>query len=456
MIADELARTLGGTIEGESRAEITGAEVDSRRLREGDLFVALEGERLDGHDFVANALETAAAALVREERQLAPPPAGRALIRVSEPLAAYHELATLERRRRTWKIVGITGSVGKTTTKEFLGGLLSTRFRAGVSAGNRNSTLGLPAQLISQPEDTEIFVAEMGMNHPGELEVLGRIVRPDVLLYTRLALTHTEFLSDMETLVRAKAELLPYLNPSGCLIINHEDPHQAGYPELSPATLVRYGGEGSAVRIESLEDWGLLGTTFRLVVNDDSAEVELAIPGRHQADNLLAAAAAAATLGLSAEEISVAAGRLEAAEHRGRVYRTEAGVTVVDDSYNSSPLAVRRLLSLLAKVQGRRVAVLGEMYELGEQAAEAHTEIGREAAGSCDLLIAVGGEDATRLAQAALDAGMEAPLIHLIGDAEEAARRLTRVAEPGDVVLVKGSRGVGLDRTVASFLEGGA
>ena len=138
------------------------------------------------------------------------------------------------------------------------------------------------------------------------------------------------------------------------------------------------------------------------------------------------------------------------------MYRTEAGVTVVDDSYNSSPLAVRRLLSLLAKVQGRRVAVLGEMYELGEQAAEAHTEIGREAAGSCDLLIAVGGEDATRLAQAALDAGMEAPLIHLIGDAEEAARRLTRVAEPGDVVLVKGSRGVGLDRTVASFLEGGA
>jgi UDP-N-acetylmuramoyl-tripeptide--D-alanyl-D-alanine ligase len=456
MTAGEVARVVGGIVEGDPGAVVTGAEVDSRRLREGDLFVALEGETKDGHAFVTSALQLAAAALVRSELQLAPPPPGRALIRVEEPLAGYHVLATLERRRRTWQIVGITGSVGKTTTKEFLGSLLSSRFRAGISAGNRNSTLGLPAQLINQPEDAELFVAEMGMSHPGELDVLGRIVRPDVLLYTRLALAHTEFLSDMETLVSAKAELLPYLNPSGCLIINDDDSYQAGFAELSPATMVSYGSNASAVRIESLDDLGLLGTRFRLVINDESADVELAVPGRHQAENLLAAAAVAATLGISVEEIAAAAAILEAAEHRGRLFHTPGGATVVDDSYNASPLAVRRLLSLLAKAPGRRVAVLGEMYELGAQSASAHAEIGHEAAHSCDVLIAVGKEDAACLAEAALDAGMEAPLIHLIENAEAATQRLIRVVEPGDVVLIKGSRGVGLDRTVAALLEEGA
>jgi len=451
MTAADVARVVGGAVEGNAAVRLLGAEVDSRRLEGGDLFVALPGDRRDGHEFVDAALKIAAAALVRRDADLEAPPAERALVRVDDPLSAYHELAGHERRERAWRVAAVTGSVGKTTTKDFLAALLAQHHRIGASGGNRNNTLGLPAEILSQEPDIEVFVAEAGMSTPGELMILGEILRPQLLLYTRIGPVHTEFFPDLAGIVRAKAELLPWLDDDGTLVINADDPNQNGYPAETGARVIRYGGKGSEARLEDVEDRGLLGCRFRLILPDGEAAVELALAGRHQAENLLAAAAAASAFGVRAEQVAETAPLLTAPEHRGRVITVGDGISLVDDSYNASPLAVRRLLELLARAPGRRVAVLGEMYELGDRAEDAHRGAGAEAAAACDLLVAVGGANAGLIADGAREAGLGDDSVHLVEDADRAAELLRRVLRPADVVLVKGSRGVGLDRTVAAL-----
>jgi UDP-N-acetylmuramoyl-tripeptide--D-alanyl-D-alanine ligase len=451
MTVSDLARVVGGVVEGDGGVRVIGAEVDTRRLGEGDLFVALPGARRDGHEFVATALETAAAALVRRNTELPPPPPDRALLRVDDPFAAYHELAATERREQAWRVAAITGSVGKTTTKDFLAALLEPHFAVGASGGNRNNTLGLPAEMLSQEPGIEVFVAEAGMSTPGELSILGQILRPQVLLYTRIAPVHLEFFPDLEGIIRAKAELLPWLDEDGTLVINADDPNQDGFPSDTRARVLRYGTPETAVRIEDVEDRGLLGSRFRLVLPDGEAVVDLSMPGCHQAENLLGAAAAATAFGVRAEQVAATASTLRAPEHRGRLLAIGDGISLVDDSYNSSPLAVRRLLELLAKAPGRRVAVLGEMYELGAMAPEAHRRAGEEAAAASDLLVAVGGANAEELALGARKAGMPDDAISRVEDADRAAELLRRVLRPKDAVLIKGSRGVGLDRTVAAL-----
>jgi UDP-N-acetylmuramoyl-tripeptide--D-alanyl-D-alanine ligase len=244
---------------------------------------------------------------------------------------------------------------------------------------------------------------------------------------------------------------LPWLDNDGTLVVNADDPNQDGYPDQTAARVLRYGTDASEARIEGLQDRGLLGTRFRLVLPDGEAAVELAMPGRHQAENLLAAAAAASALGVRAEQVAEIAPGLQAPEHRGRVFFLADDITLVDDSYNASPVAMSRLLELLARGAGRRVAVLGEMYELGELSLQAHRNVGEEAAGSCDVLVAVGGGDAVVMAKAALEAGLSEEVVHIVECADEATELLRRELRPKDVVLVKGSRGVGLDRTVAAL-----
>jgi UDP-N-acetylmuramoyl-tripeptide--D-alanyl-D-alanine ligase len=375
---------------------------------------------------------------------------------VDDPFTAYHELARRERRERRWRVAAVTGSVGKTTIKDFLAALLAPHFRLGFSAGNRNNTMGLPAEILSQDPEIELFVAEAGMNSPGELAVLGEILRPQLLLYGRIAPVHTEFFPDLAGIVRAKAELLPWLDDAGTLVINADDPNQSGFPAATRARVVRYGTEKAEARLEGMDDRGLLGSRFQLVLPDGKAAVELDLPGRHQAENLLAAAAAASAFDVRAEQVAEIARTLRAPEHRGRLIAIANDISLVDDSYNSSPLAVQRLLELLTQAPGRRVAVLGEMYELGDLAPEAHRRAGEHAAVACDLLIAVGGVDARRMANAAREADLPGDAVHHVEDAEKASDLLRRVLRPGDVVLVKGSRGVGLDRTVAALTGEGA
>jgi UDP-N-acetylmuramoyl-tripeptide--D-alanyl-D-alanine ligase len=450
--ATEAARIVSGSVDGAFDVPLTGAEVDSRRVRPGDLFVALRGARSDGHAFVAAALDVAACAMVRYDAELDAIPTGRALIRVEDPLDAYWALAEWENQRRGWRVAAITGSVGKTTTKDMLSELLASKYQVGGTSGNRNSTLGLPSEVLSQPEGVEVFVAEAGMSRAGELDTIGSLIKPEVLLYTRIAPVHTEFFKDFDGIIRAKAELLQHLDSSGTLVVNADDPNQSAFPEATTASVLRYGAEGADACIRDLEDRGLFGTRFTLILPSGEVRVGLGLAGRHQAENLLAAATAAEAFGVGAAGVAEIAPKLEPAPHRGRVHELADGITIVDDSYNASPLAMRRLLELLEVARGRRVAVLGEMFELGDLAGEAHREVGACAAATCDLLVTTGGEDALEMAEAARASGLADAAIHHVEDAEAAAELLGTILRPDDIVLIKGSRGVGLDRTVDALL----
>jgi UDP-N-acetylmuramoyl-tripeptide--D-alanyl-D-alanine ligase len=419
---------------------VTGVAIDSRAARPGDLFVALPGERVDGHAYVGAAAARGAAAVLLAR------PVDHPLPQVLAPdtLRALQSLATDERARAAFRLIAITGSVAKTTTKDYLAALLATTFRIGTTAGSRNSQAGFPAELCSQPDGLDWMVAELGMNHAGELERLGAIARPDALLYTVIAPVHLEFFADIEAIAAAKAELIPHLAAGGVLVLNAADPRVARLAERFGGRVVRYG-----VPLASdlwLDDWdgqGLLGAAFTLRGPGVDIDVDWEVPGQHQARNLLAAAACALAVGVPPAAIGAAAGRLRPSRRRGEVHGLPGGVTLIDDSYNASPLAVSRLLELLAVTPGRRVAVLGEMLELGPTTIELHREAG-ELAGRCaDLLVAVGGAPAAALAESA--AGIET---HAVADAEQALELLRRLLHAGDVVLIKGSRGIGLDRVV--------
>lgn len=451
MTSASVARLLGGEVAGDPAVMLSGAEVDSRLVQEGDLFVALPGARADGHTFVPRALEKASAALVQSGIALPPPPDQRSHIVVGDPLSAYYRLAEVDRTQRSWTVCAVTGSVAKTTTKDFLLTMLSTRFEAGGSAGNRNSTLGLPAQLLSQPDGCEVFVAEAGMSHPGELDLLGAILKPDLLLYTRITAAHTEFFDGISGVAEAKAELIPHLQINGTMVLNNEDPKQSYFAERTRARVVRYGRGGDA-RLENVENLGLHGSRGDLVLPSGRSAFRLAVPGLHQAENFLAAAAAADALGVDCTSIAEAATALRAAPHRGRLQHLTDGITIVDDSYNASPAAVARALDLLRVSSGRRVAVLGEMYELGSTAEAAHREAGALAAESCDVLLAVGTTWITALTSGAIENGFAADHVFAAADADAATSQLGALLQPGDVVLVKGSRGVALERTVAALI----
>jgi UDP-N-acetylmuramoyl-tripeptide--D-alanyl-D-alanine ligase len=442
----ELARLLASPPVGPD-VIVTGAAIDSRACRPGDLFVAIRGERTDGHDHLADAAaHGAVAALVARE---VPHPLPQLL--VADPVAALQRLAASERARSADRLVGITGSIAKTTTKEFLAALLATTFRTGCTAGSRNSQASFPAELCSRPDDLEWFVAELGMSHAGELDRLGAVAQPDALLYTVIAPVHLEYFASIEAIAEAKAELIPHLARDGVLVLNAADHRVARLAGRFGGRIVRYGAPGASdLWLDDFQGHGLLGASFTLRGRDVAIQVEWSMAGRHQAANLVAAGACALALGVKAEHITPCAATLRPAPRRGEVHALPSGITLVDDSYNASPVAVTRLLELLAATEGRRVAVLGEMLELGRDSLALHREVGLVAGGAADVVVAIGGPPAAALADAA--AGAET---HAVDDVAAALPLLAGLLRTGDVVLVKGSRGIGLDRLVDA-LRGGA
>jgi UDP-N-acetylmuramoyl-tripeptide--D-alanyl-D-alanine ligase len=426
---------------------VTGVAIDSRAVRSGDLFVALPGERVDGHDFVAQAaVAGAAAALVSR-------PVGADLPRLVVPdtLAALQRLARAERAGAAYRLAAVTGSIGKTTTKEFLVALLATTFSVGFTSGSRNSQAGFPSELCNRPEGIAWMVAELGMNHAGELDRLGAIAEPDALLYTVVAPVHLEFFRDVDAIAEAKAELIRYLRSDGLLVLNAADRRVAGFANRFGGNVLRYGvTDQSDLWLEGYRENGLLGAAFRLTGPLATLDLAWPIPGRHQADNLLAAATLALAVGVAPSAIPPCAARLVPPPRRGVVHVLGgSGITLVDDSYNSSPQAARAVLALLAATRGRRVAVLGEMLELGPGSPTLHREVGRAAAAAADVVVAVGGESAAVLARAA-----EGVKAHHVATAAEALDLLRGLLRPGDVVLVKGSRAIGLDLVVDGLRAG--
>ena len=470
---------MNGSLIGEVEpgACYQGAAIDSRRVEGGELFFALPGERTDGHRFVADALAAGAAASVVS---VPVDQAGGPQIRVDDVTVALHDLARDHRRKLKARVASVTGSAGKTTTKDLLALLLGECWRVHKSPGNLNNLLGFPLTLLAVDEDCEWLVAEMGMSAPGELAAVSRLGRPDVAVFTNVRPAHLAgfeqagVAAGVEAIARAKAELLEGLADDGIVVANAGNPHVVGlverflaerpdseragaagrvvWYEVAPAAGKTPVAEVTARDLEPLA--GEPGTRFVLAWGGAEAVVELPLHGRVNVENFLAAAACALRLGVPIERVAAAARRPPAAAGRGEVVALSSGATLVDDSYNSNPEAAQLALQAARQLDGRRhVAILGEMLELGSAEGRYHRELGGAAAElGFDLVVGVGGLT-TGLVAAAAEGGAETVWFE---DALAASAGAPALIGDGDVVLVKGSRGSALEHVVAALKRRGA
>lgn len=436
-----------------------GAAIDSRKVADGQLFFALPGSRADGHGFVAAALGSGARAAVVRRDRVAELPQGAPLLQVDDVEEALHALTRWARARAPRRLAGITGSVGKTTTKEILATLLAERFRTAKSPGNLNNLFGFPLALLGIDESAEWLVAEMGMSTPGELGRLSRLARPDVAVVTSVRPVHLEFFGSLAAIADAKAEILEGMDPASpdsTFVVNLDDPEVVRIGRRWPGRSLTFGVGRGDVHATAISDRGTAGIGLRLHVGGASASVELPLYGAYNVENFLAAAAIAAHAGLTPAEIAAGAAKVQPSAMRGVVRAVElqgGAATVIEDCYNSNPSAAARALESAAALNGRRHwAVLGEMRELGADSARFHAELGRAAVeGGFAPIVGVGAE-ARGLVEAAVASGGQA---EWVADAAAAAAGFAAELEPGDVVLVKGSRGVGLETVVRAFVDRG-
>ncbi len=438
--------------------------VDSREAGPGSVFVAFSGERADGHAFVADAFARGAiAALVErspggdwpvvDTRVAAPPHPFAALplvIQVNDTLRALQTVAAAWRARLDTRVIGITGSVGKTSTKELTAAVLARRYRTLKSVGNQNNEIGVPLTLLNLRPEHERAVIEMGMYAQGEIDLLCRLARPVIGVVTMIGPVHMERLGSMEAIVAAKRELVAALPEDGAAVLNVDDPRVMSMAAHTRARVFTYGLDPAAdLWADGIDSMGLDGVRFTLHHGDEALNVGVPLLGRHSVHTALRAAAVGLLEGLSWEEI-VAGLSDSAAQLRLVVSDGPRGSVLIDDTYNSSPDSALAALNLLAELPGRHIAVLGDMLELGRAEKQAHRVVGRRAADVADLIIAVGPRAATIGAEA-LALGVPTDHVHLVDDALAAVPILEETIRAGDVILVKGSLGMRMDRIVTGL-----
>lgn len=430
---------------------VQGFSIDSRTLRPGEAFVALKGPNYDGHDFVRQALDNGAAvAVVSEERRMTyPPEMFKHLIGTLDTFQALQRLGRFARREWGRAVIGITGSTGKTTTKEMLAALLSVRHRVLKSEGNLNNEFGVPLTLLRLSQEHELAVLELAMAHKGELAKLCKVAEPNIGLVTNVAPVHLEFFSSVEEIAEAKRELVQGLAAPAVAVLNGDDPRVSRFAQGFTGKAYRFSAEKPAeVRLENLADHGCAGTAFDLVWSGKRARVRLPLPGRAHAVNALAAYAVASLFRFEPAEAAEVFARFEAAPLRGALLRLAGGITVVNDAYNSNPRALAAMAEALSRTPEakRRILVAGEMKELGATSSELHREAGEAIAalGNIDLLAGVTG-DARHLVEGAQAAGMSAERARFFDAKEAAGDWLCQALEPGDWVLLKASRAVAIE-----------
>lgn len=423
--------------------------IDSRQARQGDFFVALPGERHDGHEFVADAVARGARGILTSRPPEALPPEV-ALYVAPDTLIALQRLAAGRRERRQVKVIGVTGSVGKTTTKEITAALLATRHSVLKNEANRNNEIGLPLTLLELTRRHSRAVLEMGMYALGEIRKLCEIARPDVGVVTNVGPSHLERLGSLEAIADAKAELPESLPSHGFAVLNADDPPTLAMAERTRARPLTYGtSPDSDVRASEISARGLDGVAFRLHWQGDSTEVRTSLPGRYMVSNALAAAAVALADGMSLEEVGAALEDIDV-PLRIQVHRGRGGCTILDDTYNASPASMAAALDLLAEIPGRRIAVLGDMKELGAAEREGHQAAGRRAAETADVIHTV-GDLASMISDSARDAGHEET--HHWPSKEPAAEALVADLRPDDVVLLKASRAMEFETLLDALRE---
>lgn len=447
----QIADWCGGKVSARfEHLRVSRMQSDSRKVRSGDLFVALKGAKADGHDFAETAINHGAvAALVSRPISEKLPS-----IEVEDTLRAYGEIAAGYRKLTGVKVVGITGSVGKTTTKEMTASILEAVYHTAKTEGNHNNNLGLPMTIMDMPENTEVAVLEMGMNHSGEMEYLSDIARPDLAIITNIGTMHIEHLGTREGILQAKLEIMRGMPDDGAGVFNGDEPLLWNIRAIGKHKKYYYGIENHACDITAT-DIVELDDGVRFVVHGFGQQFELFVPmlGRHAVYNALAATTVGLLLGVKPEQIQARFSSFHNTGMRQKIY-VKNGVTIIEDCYNAGPESTEAALDVLAgiKTDGRRIAVLGDMLELGNRSAAEHYRIGRLAVGKADLLLTY-GEHSVRTLTGAITGGMNPKNTDHFDTHEDMAHMLKMRVSEGDVVLFKGSRGMRMEKVLQLFLD---
>lgn len=452
-----IAMACGGELFGGDNAcqEAVCIVIDSRKMKSGGVFIAAKGERVDGHDYIPQVKEMGALGVVCER---APEKCDIPYILVKDSFQALKDIAEYYRKGLTIPVIGITGSVGKTSTKEMIAAVLSQGFRTLKTDKNYNNEIGLPLTVLQIMPEHEAAVLEMGISDFGEMHRLSKVARPDVCVLTNIGQCHLENLGSREGILKAKSEIFDFMNPQGQIFVNGDDDMLQRVQGKEGHVPVRFGlGLDNQVYASDIENKGLLGSKAVIHLGDENFPAKIPLPGLHMVVNALAAAAVGKYLGLSKEQIQKGITQVKAVEGRSRVISTTS-YTMIDDCYNANPISMKAAIDLLTMAVGRKVAVLGDMFELGEQEKELHGEVGAYAIEKgIDVLLCTGKlcrnmyEQACACAQDIVDAENK-PQIYYFPDREMLLKELGSILKDGDNILIKASHGMQFEQVVA-YLE---
>jgi len=422
---------------------VTGVQLDSRKIEKGNLFIATRGERVDGHTFIPSVLEKGAVCCICEEK-----PESGAYILVKDSFQALKDIATFYRGQLTIPIIGITGSVGKTSTKEAIAQVLSVKYNVLKTAGNFNNEVGLPLTILSIREEHEIAVVEMGISDFGEMDRLSNIAKPDICVITNIGLCHLENLKSQDGILKAKTEMFNHRNKDGDIILNGDDTYLNSVGEVDGTVPVRFGyRDNSALKIVDSKLMGLLGSEFTLVMGNERLNCFCSLPGPHVITNSACAALVGFKVGLSTEEIIQGIADQKPVSGRSNLIKTEEYL-VIDDCYNANPVSMKEAVDLLSLADSRKVAVLGDMFELGQEEEQMHGQVGHYAAKKgLDVILFVG-----RLSKCGFEEANKIKsvnqLIEYFATRDDLMDALFRIIKKGDSILIKASHGMQFEKVV--------
>lgn len=460
-IEEVLKATRGKLLQGEGNTFFQGISTDSRTVTEGELFIALKGSRFDGHHYVLEALEKKAGGVVIEEDKVGDIRwngyRAKAVIAVKDTLFALGNIALDWRRKYRTPLVALTGSNGKTTTKEMIAACLETTFPILKTKGNLNNLIGLPLTLLTLTEKERVVVLEMGMNVPGEIRRLTEIAEPDVGLITNIQEVHLEGMESLERLKEEKGELFRKMRRDGTILVNQDDPRVVDLASDYPGQKITFGIEHPAeVMAKEIRLGGAEGTFFTLILEGEAMEIHLRLLGRHFIPNALSAIAAACLFGVEVKQVKEALENFQSIPMRMEIVPLKGGKTLINDAYNANPHSMGLALETLveAKGEGRAIAVLGDMLELGNFTKEAHEQLGEKVSElSIDFLLAL-GEEAPIVVESAIRHGFPLERVRVVESHSEAISILKQMIQNGDWILVKGSRRMAMEKIVEGLTEG--